>query len=56
MEERSCEMMVCQNKSKSECRETENIVAKQCQGFESGTCHPRVSSATVFSCTGIGIA
>ena len=49
-------MMVCQNKSKSECRETENIVAKQCQGFESGTCHPRVSSATVFSCTGIGIA
>lgn len=55
MEERSCEVMVYQNNSKSGCRETETVAAKQCRGFESGAWPPRVSSATMFSCTGPGI-
>lgn len=55
MEERSCEVTVYQNNSKSGCRETETVAAKQCRGFESGAWPPRVSSATVFSCTGPGI-
>ena len=41
--------------SQRECREAETVVAEQCWGFASGTCRPRVSSATMSSSTGTGI-